>query len=73
MKRLLFFLICATALLCLLAASAFAGPQTFNVYPAGAKADKKSDADTVNIQAALNAAVKAGPGSTVQLGPGTFY
>ena len=33
MKRVLFFLVCITGLLCLLAAPAFAGPKTIYVPP----------------------------------------
>jgi hypothetical protein len=39
---------------------------TFTVYPSGGD-------DTTNIQAAFNAAVVAGPGSTVKLTAGQFY
>ena len=66
MKRLLFFLICSTAVLCLLAAPAFAAPKTFFVPATGGD-------NTSAIRAAFNNAIKAGPGSTVQLGPGHFY
>jgi hypothetical protein len=54
------------ACLLLLAAPAFACPKTLYVHPSGRD-------DTANIQAAFNAAVKAGPGSTVQLSAGHFY
>ena len=48
------------------AAPALASAKTFYVHPSGGN-------DTANIQAAFNAAVKAGPGSTVQLSAGHFY
>jgi hypothetical protein len=48
------------------AASALASAHTFYVHPSHGD-------DTANIQAAFNAAVKAGPGSTVQLSGGHFY
>ena len=66
MRRLLFFVALAIGLLGLLAAPALASPKTFYVHPSGGN-------DTANIQAAFNAAVKAGPGSTVQLSAGHFY
>ena len=66
MKKLLLVPVLAAALLGLLAAPAFASPKTFTVSPNGGN-------DTVAIQAAFKAAVAAGPGSTVQLGPGHFY
>jgi hypothetical protein len=66
MKKLLLASVLAAALLGLLAAPAFAGPKTFTVSPSGGN-------DTANLQAAFNAAVKAGPGSTVQLSVGHFY
>jgi hypothetical protein len=66
MRRFLLFLICATALLCLLAAPALACPQTFCVHPSGGD-------DTKALQTAFDAAIKAGPGSTVRLGEGRFY
>lgn len=72
MKRFLFFLICTTALLCLLAAPAFANPRTFWVSPNIDPITKQHLDDTHNIQAAFDAAAKV-PGSTVQLGPGYFY
>jgi hypothetical protein len=65
-KKLLLVPVVAVALLCLLAAPALASPKTFYVHPSGGN-------DTVNIQNAFNAAVKAGPGSTVQLTAGQFY
>ena len=43
-----------------------ASAQTFVVHPSGGD-------DTAHIQAAFNAAVKAGPGSVVQLSAGTFH
>jgi hypothetical protein len=72
-KRFLFFLICTTALLCLLATPAFANPRTFWVSPNIDPITKQHLDDTHNIQAAFDAAVKAGPGSTVQLSAGRFY
>lgn len=66
MKRFLVALAVAAALLCLLAAPAFASAHTFYVTPSHGD-------DTANLQAAFNAAVKAGPGSTVQLSAGHFY
>ena len=66
MKRLLLVPVLAAGLLGLLAAPALASPQTFYVHPSGGN-------DTHNIQKAFNAAVKAGPGSTVQLTAGHFY
>ena len=66
MKKLLLVSVLAAALLALLAAPAFAGPKTFYVHPSGGD-------DTHNIQKAFNAAVAAGPGSTVQLSAGHFY
>jgi hypothetical protein len=65
MRRFLLFLICATALLGLLAAPALAA-KTITVHPGGGD-------DTASIQAAFNAAVRAGPGSTVRLTAGQFY
>ena len=66
MRRLLFFVALAIGLLGLFAAPALASAETFYVHPSGGN-------DTANIQAAFNAAVKAGPGSTVQLSAGHFY
>jgi hypothetical protein len=66
MKKLLLVPVLALALLALLAAPALASPKTIIVKPSG------SD-DTAAIQAAFNAAVKAGPGSIVQLSAGQFY
>jgi len=66
MKKLLLVPVLTAALLALLAAPAFASPKTFYVHPSGGN-------DTHNIQKAFNAAVKAGPGSTVQLSAGHFY
>jgi len=54
------------SMLLLSTAPALASPKTFYVHPSGGN-------DTPNIQAAFNAAVKAGPGSTVQLSAGHFY
>jgi hypothetical protein len=71
-KRFLFFLICTTAVLCLLATPALARPKTVIVAPAGKWNDMHSTTtnDTANIQAAFAA---AGPGGTVQLTAGRFY
>jgi hypothetical protein len=66
MKRLILVPVLAAALLALLAAPALAGPKTFYVSPSGGN-------DTAAIQAAFKAAVKAGPGSIVQLTAGHFY
>jgi hypothetical protein len=66
MKRLLLVPVLAAALLALSAAPALASPKTFYVHPSGGD-------DTANIQGAFNAAVKAGPGSTVLLSAGHFY
>ncbi len=66
-KRLLLFVLLVTAGLALLAAPALASAATFYVTPS------KSGNDTTAIQKAFNAAVKAGPGSTVQLTAGHFY
>jgi hypothetical protein len=65
-RRLLFAFALAAGLLALLAAPALASAKTFYVSPSGGN-------DTHNIQAAFNAAVAAGPGSTVQLSAGHFY
>jgi hypothetical protein len=64
MKRFLFVFVLTVALLGLLAAPAVASAHTFYVAPNTTTHD-----DTANIQAAFAAAVKAGPGSTVLLGP----
>ena len=66
MRRLLVFIALVIGLLGLFAAPALASSKTFYVHPSGSS-------DTHNIQAAFNAAVKAGPGSTVQLTAGHFY
>jgi len=67
MRKLIVIVIVALGVLLLVpAASAWASPQTFYVHPSGGN-------DTHNIQQAFNAAVKAGPGSTVQLSAGHFY
>lgn len=66
MRRFLLVFALAVGVLALLAAPALASPKTFYVHPSGGN-------DAANIQAAFNAAVKAGPGSTVQLSAGTFY
>ena len=65
MKKLLLVPVLVVALLGLLAAPALANARTFYVHPSGGD-------DTANIQAAFNAAVKAGPSSTVQLTAGHF-
>ncbi len=66
MKKPLLVPVLAIGLLGLFATPALASPKTFYVHPSGGN-------DTHNIQAAFNAAVKAGPGSTVELGAGHFY
>ena len=66
MKKLLLVPVLAVALLGLLAAPAWACARTIYVHPSGGD-------DTANIQAAFNAAVAAGPGSTVRLSAGRFY
>jgi hypothetical protein len=66
MKRFLLIAVVAVACLGVLAAPALASAQTFTVHPNGGN-------DTADIQAAFNKAVKAGPGSTVQLSAGHFY
>ena len=66
MRRLLLVPVLAIACMGLLAAPALASPKTFYVHPSGGN-------DTHNIQEAFNAAVAAGPGSTVQLSAGHFY
>ena len=66
MKKPLFFAALVIACLALLAAPALASAATFTIHPNGHN-------DTHNIQKAFDAAVKAGPGSTVQLGAGHFY
>ena len=66
MKRLTFVLVLAIGAVAVLVAPALASAKTFYVAPSGGN-------DTHNIQAAFNAAVKAGPGSTVQLSAGRFY
>ena len=66
MKRVLLVFALTAGLLALLAAPAMASPKTFYVHPSGGN-------DTKAIQKAFNAAVKAGPGSTVQLRAGHFY
>ena len=65
MRRLVLAVVLAVALLCLLAAPALAAT-TITVTPSGGD-------DTAAIQAAFDAAVQAGPGSTVQLTAGHFY
>jgi hypothetical protein len=67
MRRFLFVFALAVGVLALLAAPAFASPKTFCVPYTG-----KHDY-TTEIQKAFNDAVKAGPGSTVQLGGGHFF
>ena len=66
MKRFLLVLALTVGLIGLLAAPALASAATFTVHPSGGN-------DTKAIQAAFNAAVKAGPGSVVQLSAGHFY
>lgn len=67
MRRLIVLISIALGLLlALLAAPALASAHTFYVSPSGGD-------DTANIQKAFNRAIAAGPGSVVQLGPGTFY
>jgi len=66
MKRLLLVLVLAAACLGVLVAPAIAGAATFTVHPSGGD-------DTAHIQKAFDRAVKAGPGSTVQLTSGRFY
>ena len=65
MRKLLLVSVLAAALLCLLAAPAWASSHTFYVHPSGGN-------DTHNLQKAFNAAVKTGPGGTVQLTAGHF-
>ena len=67
MRKLIVLVLAALGLLLVAsAAPALASAKTFSVHPSGGD-------DTANIQAAFNAAVKAGPGSTVQLSAGHFY
>jgi len=67
MRKLIVLTLVALGLLLVAsAAPALASAKTFSVHPSGGD-------DTANIQAAFNAAVKAGPGSTVQLSAGHFY
>ncbi len=66
MRKLIVLVLAALGLLLVVPAAALASPKTFYVHPSGGN-------DTANIQAAFNAAVKAGPGSTVQLSAGHFY
>ena len=66
MRRVLLVFAITAGLLALLAPPALASAATFPVHPSGGN-------DTKAIQEAFNAAVKAGPGSTVQLGAGHFY
>jgi hypothetical protein len=68
MKRFLLAFMLAVAGLALLASPALASAKTFYV-----PAPSSGGNDTATIQAAFNAAVKAGPGSTVQLSAGYFY
>ena len=66
MRKLIVLILVALGLLLVVpAAAALASPKTFYVHPSGGN-------DTHAIQAAFNAAVKAGPGSTVQLSAGHF-
>jgi len=66
MKKLIVLIFAALGLLCLPAAPALASAQTFCVHPSGGN-------DTKAIQKAFDRAIKAGPGSTVQLSAGQFY
>ena len=66
MKRFLLVLTLTAACLGLLAAPAVASGATFTVRPSGGD-------DTAHIQKAFDRAVKAGPGSTVQLTSGRFH
>ena len=65
MRKLVLVLV-ALGMLLVVPAAALASPKTFYVHPSGGN-------DTKAIQKAFNAAVKAGPGSTVQLSAGHFY
>ena len=67
MRKLVVFVLVALGLLLVVPAAALASPKIFYVSPS------KTGDDTANIQAAFTAAVKAGPGSTVQLTAGHFY
>ena len=66
MRKLIVLTLAALGLLLVAPAAASANPQTFYVHPS------PSGNDTANIQAAFKGAVKAGPGSTVQLSAGHF-
>ena len=66
MRGFLFVFALAVGVLALLATPALASAKTFYVHPSGGN-------DTHNIQRAFDRAVKAGPGSTVQLSAGRFY
>jgi hypothetical protein len=66
MKRLPLLLVLAVVLVCVFAASAMAGPQTFVVAPSNAD-------DTAALQQAFDDAAAAGPGSVVKLTAGKFY
>ena len=66
MRRFLLVLALAVGVLALLVAPAFASARTFYVTPSGTN-------DTSAIEAAFAAAIQAGPGSTVQLQPGTYH
>jgi hypothetical protein len=66
MRKLTVLVLVALGLLLVVPAAALASPKTFSVSPSGGN-------DTHNLQAAFNAAVKAGPSSTVQLSAGHFY
>ena len=67
MRKLVVLVLVALGMLLVVpAAPALASPKTFYVHPSGGN-------DTKAIQKAFNAAVKAGPGSTVQLSAGHFY
>jgi hypothetical protein len=67
MKRLPLLIVLAVALVCVLAAPALAGPQTFVVAPSA------GHDDTAALQQAFDAAAAAGPGSVVKLTKGKFY
>ena len=66
MRKLIVLTLAVLGLLLVVPAAALAGPKTFCVHPSGGN-------DTAAIQAAFNAAGKAGPASTVVLSAGHFY
>jgi hypothetical protein len=66
MRKLVVLILVALGVLLVVPAAASASAQTFYVHPSGGN-------DTKAIQNAFNAAVKAGPSSTVQLSAGHFY